>query len=271
MTNFNLKVKVRKAKNQQKTLDHFHNKKLNEFSTEKKNIEKYQKTINNYEKELNILNKINPKKLTDQQFEQKFDLIEKINNLKDKIKKINSNDTEHDYFLDVGDLLYEYYDKDDNKDKISQNSIINFFNKNNTNTDNNSSFSSIKAELLDNYLSTLDNKYKKSQFDNQTEYCDYCENQLKLNYMEGINVCDCCGEQYFILIDSDKPNYKEPTNESTYFAYKRINHYNEYKRIILHILFKNKLFYNKLYISHNIIKIIQFIYTNFNIKYLINK
>ena len=44
MTNFNLKVKVRKAKNQQHTLDYFHNKKLDEFDNEKKNIEKY-KTI----------------------------------------------------------------------------------------------------------------------------------------------------------------------------------------------------------------------------------
>ena len=57
MTNFNLKVKVRKAKNQQKTLDYFHNKKLDEFNNEKKNIEKYKKIINNYTKELNELNK----------------------------------------------------------------------------------------------------------------------------------------------------------------------------------------------------------------------
>ena len=231
MTNFNLKVKVRKPKNQQKTLDYFHNKKLDEFDNEKKNIEKYKKLITNYTKELNLLNKISNKKLTDEQFEKKFDLIDKINNLKKQIKNIQTSNSEYDYFLNVGELLYEYYDKDDNKDKSSKNSIIDFFNKNpnssSSSSSSSSSFSSIKAELLDNYLSTLDNKYKKGKIDEHTEICTVCNTQLKLNYMEGINVCENCGEQFFILIDSDKPNYKEPTNESTYFAYKRINHYNE--------------------------------------------
>jgi len=225
MTNFNLKVKVRKPKNQQKTLDYFHNKKLDEFNNEKKNIEKYKKLITNYTKELNLLNKISNKKLTDEQFEIKFDLIDKINNLKKQINNIQTSNSEYDYFLNVGDLLYEYYDKDDNKDKSNKNSIIDFFNKNQNSSS--SSFSSLKAELLDNYLSTLDNKYKKGEIDEHTEVCTVCNTQLKLNYMEGINVCENCGEQFFILIDSDKPNYKEPTNESTYFAYKRINHYNE--------------------------------------------
>ena len=244
MTNFNLKVKVRKAKNQQQTLDYFHNKKLDEFDNEKKNIEKYKKLINNYTKELNLLNKINSKKLNDEQFEKRFDLIDKINNLKDKIKTIQNNDTEYNYFLNVGDLLYEYYDKDDTKDKITESSIIDFFNKNSNSNNDNSSFTSLKAELLDNYLSTLDNKYKKSQHDEMTEFCSECKTQLKLNYMEGINVCENCGEQFFILIDSDKPNYKEPTNESTYFAYKRINHYNEFS-VICFLQFKN--LYKSLY------------------------
>jgi len=253
MTNFNLKVKVRKAKNQQQTLDYFHNKKLEEFGQEKKNLEKYKKLINTYTKELNLLNKINTKKLTDEQFEQKFELIDKINNLKKIIKNIQSENTEYDYFLNVGDLLYEYYDKDDNnKDKTSQNSIIDFFNKNSNSNNNNSSFTSLKAELLDNYLSTLDNKYKKLKFDEKNEFCSNCNEQLKLNYMEGINICECCGEQFFILIDSDKPNYKEPTNESTYFAYKRINHYNEFSVICFLQL---KKLYKSLYINF----ILQFI------------
>jgi len=270
MTNFNLKVKVRKAKNQQQTLDYFHNKKLDEFDNEKKNIEKYKKLINNYTKELNLLNKINSKKLNDEQFEKRFDLIDKINNLKDKIKTIQNNDTEYNYFLNVGDLLYEYYDKDDTKDKITESSIIDFFNKNSNSNNDNSSFTSLKAELLDNYLSTLDNKYKKIQHDEMTEFCSECKTQLKLNYMEGINVCENCGEQFFILIDSDKPNYKEPTNESTYFAYKRINHYNEYKRILLHSLLKIKLFNYKIYISSKNIKLFNLFYLKFFINFNIN-
>ena len=31
-----------------------------------------------------------------------------------------------------------------------------------------------------------------------------------------------------ILIDSDKPSYKEPPKEVQYYSYKRINHFNEW-------------------------------------------
>ena len=30
------------------------------------------------------------------------------------------------------------------------------------------------------------------------------------------------------MIDSDKPSYKDPPKEISYFAYKRINHFNEW-------------------------------------------
>ena len=30
------------------------------------------------------------------------------------------------------------------------------------------------------------------------------------------------------MVDSDKPSYKEPPREISYFAYKRINHFNEW-------------------------------------------
>ena len=58
--------------------------------------------------------------------------------------------------------------------------------------------------------------------------CSKCNHKININYIEYLSICLHCGEQYNILIDSDKPNYKEPTYESNYFAYKRINHFNEW-------------------------------------------
>ena len=40
--------------------------------------------------------------------------------------------------------------------------------------------------------------------------------------------CPRCGHEEFILIDSEKPSYKDPPREITYFAYKKINHFNEW-------------------------------------------
>ena len=47
-------------------------------------------------------------------------------------------------------------------------------------------------------------------------------------FSEGIILCKDCGLQEDILINSDKPSYKEPPKEMSYFAYKRINHFNEW-------------------------------------------
>ena len=58
--------------------------------------------------------------------------------------------------------------------------------------------------------------------------CPLCKGETFINYIEGISICYDCGEQNTLLIDSDKPNYKEPSYESNYFAYKRINHFNEW-------------------------------------------
>ena len=40
---------------------------------------------------------------------------------------------------------------------------------------------------------------------------------------ESMYICTYCGDTTSILIDSEKPGYKEPPPEMNYFAYKRIN------------------------------------------------
>ena len=47
-------------------------------------------------------------------------------------------------------------------------------------------------------------------------------------FSEGIIICRECGIQKEILVHSDKPSYKDPPKEISYFAYKRINHFNEW-------------------------------------------
>ena len=106
----------------------------------------------------------------------------------------------------------------------SSNSLLNYFDKkcivNNVST---------KGQLLDDYLNIIDKTHesKKNKIIDEN-ICIKCNNKININYIEGISICIHCGEQYNILIDSDKPNYKEPTYESNYFAYKRINHFNEW-------------------------------------------
>jgi hypothetical protein len=40
--------------------------------------------------------------------------------------------------------------------------------------------------------------------------------------------CPDCGFRDMILVDSEKPSYKDPPREMSYYAYKKINHLNEW-------------------------------------------
>lgn len=104
----------------------------------------------------------------------------------------------------------------------------------NTNMENNSNN---RAELLNKYLTLVDNTYcnfDKITTEKTVDFCAVCfknfgkkiEKVLIPN--EGISVCDKCGDLTHIVIDSDKPSYKDPPPEATYFAYKKINHLNEW-------------------------------------------
>ena len=61
-----------------------------------------------------------------------------------------------------------------------------------------------------------------------TDISEKCNVEKIIYLSEGKQICPICSEENFILIDSDKPSYKDPPGEVSYFAYKRINHFNEW-------------------------------------------
>ena len=84
--------------------------------------------------------------------------------------------------------------------------------------------------MYESYLfKTQENTEKLNQEnDVNIEICPLCNVERVLYMSEGKMICPNCGDEIFILIDSDKPSYKEPPREVSYFAYKRINHFNEW-------------------------------------------
>jgi hypothetical protein len=62
--------------------------------------------------------------------------------------------------------------------------------------------------------------------EDDVEVCSTCNTQKLFVHAEGLMICEKCGVQDYVLIDCDKPSYKEPPKEIAYFAYKRINHFN---------------------------------------------
>lgn len=86
-----------------------------------------------------------------------------------------------------------------------------------------------KKELYNKYMKIVDKNYVDEDFSNvYGDICESCNMEMLLNQNAGVLICSNCGIQEQIILDSDKPSYKDPPKEMTSFCYKRINHLNEF-------------------------------------------
>ena len=85
-----------------------------------------------------------------------------------------------------------------------------------------------KLDIYNNYLQKIEDNEFKFINNNISDICETCLIEKKLFLSEGKMICERCGDETKILIDSDKPSFKDPPREICYFAYKRINHFNEW-------------------------------------------
>ena len=86
------------------------------------------------------------------------------------------------------------------------------------------------SRLHKEYLTKVDNNFVMNyESEIEDNVCPMCsKHDLVLHLSEGLMICNECGYEEQVLIDSDKPSYKEPPKEVQFFAYKRINHLNEW-------------------------------------------
>ena len=225
---FKVKNKPTKKKDIDKriTLDARYNKKLIDLENNKKDIEILNKRKDKLEKQIKKLEKEDYKKNIDKIIDIKDNLID----IKGKLDTLNSN-SELDYLLDTGGLLFDYYETiENNNTKI----VNNFVKKTEGKTV--SDYFNIKpskkeksrAMIYENYLSKTNNNVGKVSDNKKIDFCFECNCEKKLFLSLGKMICERCGDETTILIDSDKPSYKDPPREISYFAYKRINHFNEW-------------------------------------------
>lgn len=84
-----------------------------------------------------------------------------------------------------------------------------------------------KAKLYDKYLTIVDVTHRRTNRQSMACTVPDCEGKKKLGQNDGCLVCDQCGATEKFLSATEKPNYKEPTQDSGTYAYKRINHLTE--------------------------------------------
>jgi len=232
------------------TLDAKHKDKINYFEELNSSIPLKEKEI----KELNLtLKKITKKnhELNDDEFEEKTLINEKIESLKKEILDIKNKKEDINYLLDTGHLLFNYYNntneiaegkinsvndikKKKNKKDQKSKSVMDYFSQNTEETKEDEEQEPkeeylSRAKIYDKYLSKTDDNYILQNLNEvNDDFCKKCNVEKIIYLSEGKQICPCCGVENFILIDSDKPSYKDPPREVSYFAYKRINHFNEW-------------------------------------------
>ena len=189
--------------------------------------------------------------LNNNEIEELLTLRENIKLLEKEICEIEDGTEEKKYLLDTGHLLFDYYKNIDNisKGNINTNtdekiegkkniSVLDFFKGKKLKYVSNVDVHFIdnnfmtKDIIVDKYMSIIDKSYMRNV--EQEEYtnidmCQKCRSEQNIIlHKEGITVCKECGETQDVIIHSDKPSYKDPPREISYFAYKRINHFNEW-------------------------------------------
>ncbi|MBD23716.1 MAG: hypothetical protein CMG46_01715 [Candidatus Marinimicrobia bacterium] len=222
------------------TIDVIHDQKYKEFNDNEYNYTKYLNELNE------IDNNIKHNKYTNSKL---IEMYKRIDVLKGLISNC-SKDNEYNYYFDNGDILNNYYknkleDTKNNKktiinpnSNVNPKSILNFFKldsseENGGEGNDDESASKIVNDSMDDnyinlYLENIDDNFINPYNDETLYLCPNCNCKIFMNKFNSELLCTKCGYVDDILINTDNNTYKDVPREVSYFAYKRINHFNEW-------------------------------------------
>ena len=183
---------------------------------------------------------------------ERYQIEQELKETSEKLESIDEKGAVFDYYLQTGDLLFQYYDIQDRINRGADNIISvgdrarpgSVFEALENASRQDISGARVQAPhrehggdnlrrdaLLDQYLQRMDPHYSRPSMHalNDTSFmCDACGEDMKISINDATVSCPHCGFHKLILMDSDKPSYKDPPREVSYYAYKRINHFNEW-------------------------------------------
>ena len=85
-----------------------------------------------------------------------------------------------------------------------------------------------KMTLVNDYLLAIDPTHMKQLNDSLTNQCQRCQVSMNCLIQEGMMICPTCGYQEILLIEQNRPIYRQSNKEASHYTYKRINHFNEW-------------------------------------------
>ena len=91
-------------------------------------------------------------------------------------------------------------------------------------------FEKQRGSLLEEYMEcTSDNYIKTCILGDVIMVCQHCNSSNNTVIQnDGYMMCNSCNTIEYVIVDHEKPSYKDPPKEISYYAYKRLNHFNEW-------------------------------------------
>lgn len=222
------------------TLDSIHHAHLTRLVDESENVEEIEQAFRQLKERIHSC----------QDDIQKVKYEKELQDLVREYRKRKSGGAIYDYFLETGNLLYQYYDIQDKicrgmesrsgkPIKSKPGSIFAVLEQAQAAEDIDISENIVipakgedmrRDRLLEQYLQRIDPEHARLTTTGDDPYgeCEECSSEMFFSVNEALFTCPKCGFQEFVLVDSDKPSYKDPPREVSYYAYKRINHFNEW-------------------------------------------
>jgi hypothetical protein len=212
---------------QNATIDEKHTEMLNQFHEDET------KTLPLLTQEIETL-KARLDGLSESQIDQKMEIKDKIRSNKSKIRELTNQKKR--YLLDNSKYIFGYFEE--KKDistgggKQNVNVLHSFFKVRSKNPDRQDPDKYTQSKnMYQNYWKNVNNDFLNPQdYVVSSDVCQSCHRgELVPQDEDGVLICNNqqCGKFIPYIVDSSKPNNKEPPNEVSYTAYIRLNHFKE--------------------------------------------
>ena len=174
------------------------------------------------------------KALSKTQIDEILDLKDQIIDHKQLIKQLERE--KNLYLLDNSKFIFDYFEskKQISSGEPAQNiKVLNSFFRVKTTQNNDVNVDKYvqSKKMYQEYWRNVNNEFTNPQdYILSNDICDICgQGEMVAQDEEGIMICNNikCGQFITYIVDSSKPNNKDPPNEVSYTAYIRLNHFKE--------------------------------------------
>lgn len=237
-----------------KTLDFEHTKRIRSICEKQKRLQSLKGKLLKVDKRIALTQE------KSQHAHEHATLVFEKERIHNEIKTIDGDTEMQNYFLDLGPIIFQYYE---NKERVSSGetvvkktntqtkSVVDFFNSSAAthtthddisddvthdtrieNTQQNGTKFTSRQDLLTVYMSKLNEEVailsEPSLSEVNMSTCMTCGREVTESYSESVSECTHCGTISDIMVDVEKPWYKELSRENHSYSYKRSNHFNEW-------------------------------------------